>query len=402
MGKGRESASVIILLGTSTAGKTTICSEVVRQNSQLPAAQQLDWQIDGNDIAGDRSRERILKAIGGNCDPFNPFDVYFFSLLKDDSRFQKIQDGNAKFKEAAKDPEFARPIYVAIINGKFDGLPLLNDDEFDKSVEGFIQKNEDKYSKKMLEALKALAQEKHQEFEKVAGGVEEEMFQRAIDNSRAGKPTILDVVNADAVEKFAKYCDAQNFTCPVHVALVHLPVAELVDRMDQRNVEARAAGGNKDNARDGMFPFHQYTSLFSAVRTGERVVGKVSDDDLMRAAKRFGKERDSEESDFALLFSTPKEFEELRRKLEMPDGASSTELAAKVYHDGLYSSSSRESTSDIARRVIKVATGKSSTPTEPSPTADLVSADLASRGKAVQLVSPQSMSEAMKSGRSRL
>ena len=42
--------ALVFLIGTSTAGKTTLCEEIKKQDSELPTKKQLGWQVWGDDL----------------------------------------------------------------------------------------------------------------------------------------------------------------------------------------------------------------------------------------------------------------------------------------------------------------------------------------------------------------
>ena len=49
MGKGNETASVIFIIGSSSAGKNTLIRKILEQNAALPEAQKLNWKKFGHD-----------------------------------------------------------------------------------------------------------------------------------------------------------------------------------------------------------------------------------------------------------------------------------------------------------------------------------------------------------------
>lgn len=53
-------ATIILLYGTSTAGKTTICKELQRQDAEKLPDERLKWAIVGQDIA---LEEVVKKAV---------------------------------------------------------------------------------------------------------------------------------------------------------------------------------------------------------------------------------------------------------------------------------------------------------------------------------------------------
>ena len=123
MGKG--TASIVFVLGPSTAGKSTICKEILAQNQNLPSSERLDWQVFGHDaMAQDLCAVRDKKLL---------------SELKDDPRFQAIQKLNPKFNEVEPrkpfEPFAAEKLYEAISSGELEyqgqRLDLLDAKKFE-------------------------------------------------------------------------------------------------------------------------------------------------------------------------------------------------------------------------------------------------------------------------------
>ncbi len=88
------------------------------------------------------------------------------------------------------------------------------------------------------------------------------IFREAILDSKAGKPSILDLAPSsreNIIEKFEECCREEEFSCPAQIVFIHVPPKELAARMHERNRKALADGGNPDDKRDGIFPFEQYT-----------------------------------------------------------------------------------------------------------------------------------------------
>lgn len=388
MGKGVETASVVFLLGTSTAGKSTLAKAILAQNGNLPADQRLDWQVSGHDQIGE-----IL------C---GERDEKLLSELKDNPQFQEIQRLNPKFNEVKPrkpfEPFAAEKIYDAIFRGRLEyqgqTLDLLDEEKFNSQLDDFLEKTDDEFfNKEILHQLRLLTKEKQQDFKTILDGLfskgEERLFDIAIASSKAGKPIILDVI-PDTIDgktigqRFEEYCQKQNHQCPIHVALVHLPVKELIKRMEGRNIAAIARDEPSDQ-RKGIFPFEQYVKAFkpAAGLAGERVVGTLTRADLEDAISKFSKLNDPKLSQKDREYFAKRE-DELREKFGFGiagqsaaagDEASTITLVAIPPFDRVYDITKKEATAEIAERICALGTSKSQTPTEKHPILAALSSD---------------------------
>jgi len=265
-------------------------------------------------------------------------------LLKDDPRFLAIE---SKFSNVRK-------IVTGIYFGEFKDFETgeifkLNDDE---KLDGFLAKTEGRYDREALEILKTWANEEPNHFKEVADltneGMRKRAFERAVDhaieNSKKGIPTILDMVpnpdGEDLVVAFEEHLAKKNFTCPTHVALLHLPVAELIERMDQRNQKALAPGGNPGDQRNEIFPFEQYASIFKSSTEGK--LGTLYAEDIHQAVEKFSGKDEAEKR---------RTEQELLDRLGFEDGQISITLGIKVKSDAVYEHSDAGQTAQIAEAI---------------------------------------------------
>lgn len=316
-------APIIFLLGTSTAGKSTICDEILRQDQ---ASENLGFETWGLDAEAENEMVRCR------------------DLLKDDARFLAIE---SKFSNVRK---IVTGIYFGEIKDFETGeIFKLNDDE---KLDGFLAKTEGRDDREALEILKTWANEEPNHFKEVADltdkGMRERAFERAVDhaieNSKMGKPTILDMVpnpdGEDLVVTFEEHLAKRNFTCLTHVALLHLPVAELTERMDQRNQKALAPGGNSGDQRNGIFPFEQYSAIFGA--SAEGALGVLKAEDIRQAVEKFSGKEEIEKR---------RTEQELLDRLGFEGGEISITLGIKVKSDAVYEHSDAHQTSQIAEAI---------------------------------------------------
>ena len=205
--------------------------------------------------------------------------------------------------------------------------------------------------KEALKILKTWANEEPNHFKEVADltneGMRSRAFERAVDyaieNSKNGKPTILDMVpnseGGDLVADFEVHLAKRNFTCPIHVVLVHLLVADLIERMDRRNEKALAVGGNPNDQRAEIFPFEQYATIFGASAGGDsHGLGILHSEDIRQAVKKFGGADEAKSK-------------ELLDRLGFVKAQTSIALGAKVKADVVCEHSSAGSTVQIAEGI---------------------------------------------------
>jgi hypothetical protein len=329
--KASSPAPIIFLLGTSTAGKSTICEEIERQDG---LSEKLGFETWGVDLEFDNEVARCRK------------------FLQDDERFLAIKD---KFPHPWK---IIAGIYLGEVKDSETGdiLNVADDEKFADNVDNFLAKTGARYDKEALEILKTLTQENPNNFRERADltneGMSSRAFERAVDhaieNSKNGKPTILDMVpnseGGDMVAAFEKRLVERNFTCPTRVALVHLSVADLTERMDQRNQKALAAGGNPNDQRNGIFPFQQYAAIFGAIaEEGSHGLGTLHSDDVHKAVEKFGDKNDAAIRD--------REGKELLDRLGFAEGKTSITVGAKVKADVVFEHSSASATTQIAEDI---------------------------------------------------
>lgn len=232
-----QNAPIVLLLGTSTAGKSTICHELLTQNQTLPEGQRLDWQVWGQDLA---LEEFLKKAAEIGIEMFG-----------DDERFKKIIDNgmtesqtvHAVGRGELKDEESVKILKLVKTDQQDHAYPL-DDKNFEEALEQFIKDTEGRYAADQLRALKSLAEEKREDFKAALPSLNEMMFERVIENSRQGEPTILDCVpvtfrengrDVGMPEKLQNFLAEKDHQCQVHTSLVHVPIEELTKRMEARN-----------------------------------------------------------------------------------------------------------------------------------------------------------------------
>lgn len=368
-------APITFLLGASTSGKTSIGLEVLKQ---IKENTDLEGKVK---IWGQDQESKLL------------FDELGFEMFKDDPRYNHVT------KKFSNQPEELDEILTAICVGSFkdpksgQSLPL-DDEEFNESIDAFLQNTEGKYDVQTLNFLKELAQEEKQngyyqqaiiDLCSEPGKITKSAIDRAIRNSENGIATILDGVplgfmdprnpNKDyrVVEQMEEYLRQKEFNGPIQVALVHLHPNEMALRMEQRNIEAKSVDGNEREERDGLgFYEAQYSQLFGKVGNDGILLNPVQIitlDDINNIAEKFGaaqvdgeeikirdlKERELSENSEVKLESTlaiRSEGKKLRDAMGFEDGENSLEIGTKVRSDVIFDHQ-RQETSEIASEMIE-------------------------------------------------
>jgi len=125
---------------------------------------------------------------------------------------------------------------------------------------------------------------------------------------------------------------------------VHLSVADLTERMDERNRKALAPDGNPNDQRNGIFPFQQYAAIFGAIaEEGSHGLGTLHSDDVHKAVEKFGDKKDAAIRD--------REGKELLDRLGFAEGKTSITVDAKVKADVVFEHSSASATTEIAENI---------------------------------------------------
>ena len=297
----QEKAPVVFLLGTSTAGKSTICGKL----------QESGWDVYGvdEDLTNDEVR----------CE----------KLLRDDSiaEFQKM-------KEFIQSGAFPKSSFHAFDLGTMGLLFAL------RNVDKYLKENES-LDQIVKETLISLAK-KNPDFAEKSGfnfaAMKQRIFDHAIESSTKGVPIVID--GSDGMrERFEQYAKEQSHACPTSVILVHLPIAELAKRMEVRNLQALETG-NTSNQRNNIRPFEQYAEFFGADGDVTKLAGEtLHRADVVHAVDKFGHEGDGAK---------------LCEKLGFQKGQDSIVIGTKVKADAVFDHA-KMTTVEIAGGIIDLA-----------------------------------------------
>lgn len=220
---------IIALAGTSTAGKSSIIKEL----RQL----ETDRIEDGLDLKMD---VELLKCLKKHC----PDEVGQLENL-----MQPLDIPNAVWtKERAWKPSVSEAEKLA--------------------AEGVI--------KRLKKSMDELPRE---EMDAIFKRLEPQMFDEAFERSRRGESVIFDVLE---VEAFVHHATMRNFDGPLKVVLIYCPFHILASRMEKRNREAQESG-NLSNQRIGVFPFLQFSNIYSRKKTGQRTLEVITRNQAIKA-----------------------------------------------------------------------------------------------------------------------
>ncbi len=292
-----QAASIVFLLGTSTAGKSTICAKLEKSG----------WDVYGvdEDLANDESR----------CE----------GLLSSESipEFQKMKD----FIESGV---FPKSSFHPFDKGTMGLLFALCD------VDKYLEENTS-LDEEVKIVLKSLAK-KNPDFKEKAGfnfdSMQQRIFDHAIEKSKMGISVIID--GSDGMrERFEEYAAKLNHNCSTSVALVHLPIPELAKRMEARNLRALETG-DLSNQRSTLRPFEQYADFFGAnCDTKNLAEEELSREEVVFAASKFGQVGDDVK---------------LYDKLGFEEGQDSILVGVKIKVDAVFDHA-KMTTSEIAKGI---------------------------------------------------
>lgn len=207
----RTDGKVILLYGTSTSGKTSLCKEFLNKN--------LSWDVEGDDI----SLDQFYVAMSQDIPLFKKYFPYKYHLLSRCMSDQEISlflfHGIMHCKETASKQAMQR---------------ILDTCNQDSIIEDMI---------KDIEVLLAAQQD---------------MFHRIMRLSASGVSVIVDTMD---FEFFYQFKTLQNWECPIQFVLVYCPFEELARRVNARNRGALTKS-SLGEYRNPVFPLLQYLTFF--------------------------------------------------------------------------------------------------------------------------------------------
>ena len=338
--------TVVLVLGTSSAGKGVIIKELKKQDKLKQKGERLEWQEDGLD-AELRKHSLYDKHLG---------------ILKEE---QDFKDLDPKLDETQ--------VLESVWNGGFKiggQTTILLDAAKDECKNEIPPDEAHKYNPTNIEKLQNLAT-KHYDTFKAENAQRppftkmlENIFDRAIENSKKGLSSVIDSVAFVGLEKdfatmFSEHMVRQNVSCPVIVALAHCDINKIVEHMDKRNADAVLG-----ERRDGFYPFRHYGETYKVAQEGEVLVGEFTINDIMAAANKYG-EKDKGFLDIGGSLENSSEAQDLLKKLGVVEGHpldQPIKVTARIKYDELYQTDPKnterengESKNESPESIIKIA-----------------------------------------------
>jgi hypothetical protein len=286
-----EAGKIILLCGTSTAGKTSICNAAKVQASK--AGHELI--IDGADVASEKAWTESCEIDG----------IEYLSAEKHFVNAMKAQANPSVVADAVKTFD-ARTLAVAVTSRRNLGNP--NVQQFDLTPKEDIKaqaieiyanlspSNKEQYTAKSIEDLLMIIRD-CREFPPYPPlqQLNELMLDRAVNRAKEGKSTILDMIGNETINDQSMIDHFQTklrtASLPAEtgtIAVAHCPVDELIDRINTRNEAAPP-----EDVRMSFFPFDQYGATYKKAPShsehAQQIAGVVKRQDIINAANIFGR-----------------------------------------------------------------------------------------------------------------
>ena len=336
-----ETGKIILLCGTSTAGKTSICTAAQSEASKTGHS----WIVDGADVASEKAWIEPCELAGKR---YLSAQDHFVNAMKTHADPSVVDTAASMFG--------ARTLAVALFSRRCLGNPKV--DQVDLTPEADIKtqatkiydalspENKEQYTPDGIENLLSIIRDcpdtgaffTEHPYPPLQQ-LNEHMLERAITRAKRGASTILDVIgnetinNRSMVDQFQERLKAAGLPGETGVvAIAHCPVGTLIDRIDGRNTKAIAEGRTED-VRQAFFPFDQYGAIYEKAPkdpdSTKPIVGIVSREDITNAARIFGRGEDDAMS--------------LIEKLEFTDGEESISVISRVKIDTIFQTGTQSS-----------------------------------------------------------
>lgn len=180
-----------------------------------------------------------------------------------------------------------------------------------------------------------LSSEEQAKFRESFENLELQMFDDAFEHSRRGGSVIFDVLKID---KLAQHLHMRKFGGPIRIVLVYCPFYELSARMQKRNQEAQESG-EYSNQRVGEFPLVQFSEIYTQKKGMQPTFELITREQALTAfndnfergvefSRREGHPMPSEED---LLFDKRKFQAQFMENLGFKEGVDVIEVAPKDY-----------------------------------------------------------------------
>lgn len=223
---------IVVLVGTSTAGKTSIIKALTRMDGR---------KEDGVDL---RCLDIDLKALNSH----NPREVQLLISV-----FKKPTD-----------------VALAILDGDRSWKEGVTEDQKKQAEEAI------KVVKDMIDSF---TPEQMKNIQKLWANLELEMLDDAFEYARRGGNIIFDAMNIDALVQQALQ---RNFNGSMRIILTYCPFYLLTSRMEKRNQQALESG-ELSNQRIGTFPLIQFSELYTQKTDDQKGLERLTREQVTKA-----------------------------------------------------------------------------------------------------------------------
>lgn len=220
---------VVVLVGTSTAGKTSI----------IKALRQIepDRIEDGDDLRTDAINLEYFK--------------------------KRCPDEVAMLEKVMEPSDIPRAVFSP-----------------DRPWKKSVSCSEKIAAEEVIQRIKKMADSVPEaEIHALFRNMKPQMFDEAFERSRRGGSIIFDVLNVNAV---ANHALMRNFNGPMRIVLVYCPFYMLSSRMEKRNREAEERG-NLMNQRMGEFPLVQFSQIYTQKDNNQRTLEVITRTQAIKA-----------------------------------------------------------------------------------------------------------------------
>jgi hypothetical protein len=343
----RGSATIVLLLGTSTAGKSTICNKVLEKSKPvgLMTSTKQEQNFVNFKINYD-SKEWVVKADSETQTSGTSGDRKRVLTLEGEGAETRTVEIDLKDQTVKVDGETIDDPESSI---KVTKLPVFTRDR--DVLEGILLGT----ISDSPEGLQSTLQSQIQNFRPQMPSLKEQeylMFESAMENSLRGVPTLIDIVpteegNATVIQRFENYLKEQGFSAPTMTIQAHLDLPKLKTRMLHRNA-------TQSDKRDGLFPANQYSRMYGNT-TSETHLGELKREDAESFIAEFGTK------------ATEDQKKGLLEDLGFYEGVDTVNIGPKQLSDILVNTETPESVAEIAQDIVNRSTSQSTTPQGPHP-----------------------------------
>ena len=250
MGKELLAGKVVIVFGTSSAGKGTIIKEVKKQAIKSDH-QKVEWQEYGVDLGMKRMQELIAEHQ----------DAILSETVQSEEFTAIKRESGLEEKEV---------LDIIVRNERFAG---------DTGLLERLNKLKKKFRRKAGDIAQITVE-----------SLVRNIFEYTVEQVRLGESVVLDLVpspdGSNVINNFFDYLAEQKLVFPCFVCIAHCDLPKISEHMATRN-----ARGEPEEERKGLFPFKQYTAMYKSVYGDiEEHVGAVTVREILDVASKHGRD----------------------------------------------------------------------------------------------------------------